>query len=102
MSYELLVTAEISDAKEYTTYRKKMLPLLNQFGGGFRVDFVVSDVLTESLNQNINRVFVIYFPDKQHSEQFFNHPTYLEIKAMHFDASVTEISIVSAYQAVQS
>ena len=45
MSYELIVGLNIISDELYSKYREAMTPILKSFGGGFRYDFKVSEVL---------------------------------------------------------
>lgn len=97
MSFERIVGLLVKNDEVYTQYRAAMRPLLEQHGGGFRYDFKVSEVLQNEEGRPINRVFAIYFKDKNHMEKFFSHPDYLVIKAKYFDASVEATTLISAY-----
>ena len=45
MSYEMLIGLNVLDDQKYQAYRKEMKPILSTYGGGFRCDFKVSEVL---------------------------------------------------------
>ncbi len=49
----------------YQAYREAMSPLLERIGGGFRYDFTIAKTLRNSVGHEINRVFIIYFPNRQ-------------------------------------
>jgi len=95
MAYERIVGLNVTDDELYAQYRKAMLPLLETFGGGFRYDFVVSKVLKSASDHEINRVFAIYFKDKESSEKFFSHPEYLKIKETYFNKSVQGGTVIA-------
>lgn len=97
MSYEMIVGLQISDEKLYSDYRNAMQPLLMRAGGGFRYDFMVSEVLKNESEQPMNRVFAIYFEDETKMDLFFNDPEYLAIKTAYFEKSVKSTTIISAY-----
>lgn len=97
MAYEIMVGLTVSDDKVYADYREAMRPLLEQHGGGFRFDFVVSKVLKADANHPINRVFAIYFKDEENMNLFFGNPEYKKIKAQYFEKSVTGTTIISQY-----
>ena len=78
--FEMLVGLHVTDEKVYQDYRKAMMPILKAHRGGFHYDFRVSDVLISQTEHEINRVFTIYFPDKETSEKFFSHPDYVKAK----------------------
>jgi len=98
MSTEMMVGLSVKDDDVYTQYRAAMKPLLELHGGGFRYDFKVSEVLKNEEGRPINRVFAIYFKDKEQMEKFFSHPDYLVIKARFFEASVEATTIISSYE----
>lgn len=95
--YEMLVGLNIKDSEVYTQYRAAMKPLLESYGGGFRYDFEIQKTLKSSSDKPINRVFTIYFKDKEAREQFFANPKYLEIKKEFFEKSVQDTTIISEY-----
>jgi uncharacterized protein (DUF1330 family) len=96
--HEILVALNVIDDQKYQEYRKSMMPILKDHGGGFNYDFRVSDVLISQTEHDINRVFTIYFPDKERSEQFFSNPDYLEVRKTYFDKSVKSSVIISEYE----
>ena len=97
MSYEMIVGLQITNDEMYSSYRMEMKPLLNTYGGGFRYDFKVSEVLKNEEEREINRVFAIFFKDKENKELFFSNPKYLEIKKKYFEGSVGATTLISDY-----
>ena len=97
MSYEMIVGLEVRDSKLYADYREAMAPLLRRHGGGFRYDFEVARVLRSESKHQINRVFAIYFKDRENKVAFFAHPDYQAIKAKYFERSVASTTIISEY-----
>lgn len=97
MSYEMLVGLNVVDDKGYQQYREAMTPILESYGGGFGFDGKVSEVLLPLENQDINRVFTVFFNDRQAMEQFFAHPEYLKIKEQYFQKSVASTVILASY-----
>ena len=98
MTLEMLVGLQIVDDAVYQAYREAMLPLLQEYGGGFRYDFKVSEVLISSTTDPINRVFTIYFSDKDAMEAFFANEEYLTIRQSYFESSVTHTTIIATYE----
>lgn len=96
--YEMVVGLNIINDELYSDYRKEMKPLLERHQGGFRYDFKISEVLKNEEGRPINRVFVIYFGNKEQMERFFSHPDYQEIKKKYFEASVKDTTILSGYR----
>ena len=93
----MLVGLNVTDDKKYAEYRRLMMPLLEQRGGGVRFDFTVSRVLSPAAAKNINRVFVIFFSSRKQKEELFSDADYLAIKEQFFKSSVEEITILSEY-----
>ncbi len=98
MPFENLVGLDVADEATYQSYREAMLPILNRYGGGFRYDFRVSEVLKSETDSEINRVFIIHFPDRAAKEAFFADADYLEARAKYFEPSVATVTILSEYE----
>ena len=96
--FEYLVGLNVTDENLYKEYRKNMIPILTEHGGGFRYDFKVSEVLISGSDKKINRVFILSFPDKKASEKFFSNPEYLKVKKQFFDNAVETTTIISGYE----
>ena len=94
----MIVGLQIKNDVEYTNYREAMRPILNSYEGGFRYDFKVSETLKNEEGRPINRVFAIYFGNKNKMDAFFSNPEYLKVKSQFFDASVEATTIISAYE----
>jgi len=98
MAYEMLVGLEVSDDDRYQAYRQAMKPILLSYGGGFGVDFRVSEVLLPKSAPNINRVFTIFFRDEAAKNDFFSDSDYLKVKETYFETSVVSTSILAGYE----
>ena len=93
--FNLLMALNVVDEETYQAYRDGMTPILTEMGGSFSYDFRIDETLKSAADHAVNRVFVISFPDQATSDVFFADPTYKEIRARFFDASVggmTEIA----------
>ncbi len=97
MVYEMLMGLQVKNDELYTKYREAMAPFLKKYGGGFRYDFKIAEVLKNEEGRPINRVFVIYFADKEKMDQFFADPEYKKVKEQYFDASVESRTTISEY-----
>ncbi|PIK16399.1 DUF1330 domain-containing protein [Halobacteriovorax sp. JY17] len=97
MSYEMIVGLQVKNDEQYDLYRQAMTPLLENYGGGFRYDFRISEVLKNEEGRPINRVFAIFFEDKKSMGSFFANDKYLAIKAEFFEGSVEATTIISEY-----
>ncbi len=98
MAYEMLVGLKIKNSHMYQQYREAMQPILQQFGGGFRYDFWVSETLKSATPSPIDRVFTIYFKDKISMEKFFSDSEYLKAKKDFFESSVEATTIIAQYE----
>ncbi len=98
MPFEVLVGLHVTDREAYQEYRRGMLPILETYGGGFRWDLVVSEVLRADVEHPVNRVFAIYFPDRPTRDRFFTDPAYLEVRRKHFDSSVAARVTIAEYE----
>jgi len=97
MSRELLVGLNVTDAEQYRKYREEISFLLEKHHGGFRYDFWVKETLKSETANVINRVFVIYFKNKNYQDRFFNDTNYLEIKEKHYQGAVAATTILGEY-----
>lgn len=94
---EMLVGLNVTNDSEYSKYREGMTPILNSIGGGFGYDFQIAEVLKSESKNKINRVFTIYFPNKEKMDSFFSDADYLKIKKQFFANSVQSTTIISTY-----
>ncbi len=95
---ELVIALQVKDDKLYDKYREKMLPILEQFGGGFGYDFKIANVLKSEVNKPINRVFTIYFKNEKMMDAFFSNEDYLNIKKIYFENSVSSVVEIARYE----
>lgn len=98
MAFEMLVGLNVTDGVGYANYRAGMTPILKSYGGAFRYDFVVAETLQGETTGEINRVFVLSFPNQERRKAFFSDPVYLEIRKTYFDKSVTSRVIIAEYE----
>jgi len=98
MSYELLVGLQVTDTKQYQAYREAMMPLLAQYGGGFRYDFSIDKTIRSASENVMNRVFTIHFKDKQSMQDFFVNEEYLKVKQKYYLGAVEATTIISEYE----
>ncbi len=97
MVYEMVLGLHVTNDKVYQEYREKMTPILVECGGGFGYDFRISEVLKSQTDEEINRVFTIYFPDKVAMQQFFAAEPYRAIRAEFFAPSVASTTVIAEY-----
>lgn len=101
MRFEMLVGLQIENEKVYQNYREAMRPILEIYGGGFRYDFKVSEVLANQEGRAINRVFTIGFKDRESRDAFFSHEAYQKVKAEFFEKSVGATTVISEYDLIE-
>lgn len=97
MSYELTIGLLVADHEKYTQYRAEIAPLLKAAGAQFRYDFQVAKTLKREADHDINRLFVLQFPDRAAKERFFTDPTYLEIRTRLFEKAVEKSATIAEY-----
>src|SRR3954471_10334448 len=88
MAYEMTVGLLVRDHETYAQYRASIARLLQAAGAWFRYDFEVSRTLKGEAGHEINRVFVLRFPDQAAKERFFADPRYVEIRSHLFERAV--------------
>lgn len=98
MPHELLVGVHVVDDALYAAYREGIAPLLAEYGGAFRHDFLVSRTLTSDVAHVINRVFTLRFADVGRKDAFFSDPRYLAVRASYFPKAVKGVSFLAAYE----
>jgi uncharacterized protein (DUF1330 family) len=99
MAFEILVGLFVDDEQTYGRYRAAIAPLLEAAGAGFRYDFGVARTLKSEGDVEINRVFVLRFPDLEARQRFFADPDYLAIRAALFEKAVRRTVIIAEYAA---
>ena len=95
--FEILVGLHVTDDTQYDQYRAGMTPILEAFGGYFRYDFRVSEMLKGDADDPFNRIFVLSFPDEETKNGLFSDEAYKEIYKRHFDSSVKSGSILASF-----
>jgi uncharacterized protein (DUF1330 family) len=95
MFFELMVGLHVTDGAKYSQYRTEIAPLLQDAGGGFRYDFEVARTLKSEAAHEINRVFILRFPDRAAKERFFADSRYREIRGRLFPEAVGGLTIIA-------
>ena len=98
MAYERAAGIQVTDEIGYQAYRDGMLPILARYGGVFRYDFRVSEVLKADTGQPINRVFLLRFPDLASREAFFADPEYQKVRERFLVSSVSSVTTLAEYE----
>ena len=97
MPFDMTVGLLVADQEKYTLYRAEIAPLLEANGGAFHYDFEVAKTLKSAAGHDINRLFVLRFPDREAKERFFTQPEYLAIRARLFETSVRGMTIIGEH-----
>lgn len=101
MSFEMTVGLLVADHAKYAQYRVEIARLLGAAAAGFRYDFEVARTLKSETGQEINRLFVISFPDRAGKERFFADPEYREIRARLYEKAVQGTTVIAEYECPQ-
>jgi len=97
MAFEMIVGLFVINHEKYSQYRLEIAPLLRAAGGEFRYDLEVARVLKSKDDHDINRLFVIKFPDRASKDRFFNNPQYVEIRTRLFEEAVGARTNIAEY-----
>ncbi len=98
MSFERCVGLEICNEALYQQYRDAMSPILARYGGTFRYDFKVCEVLKSETPAPINRVFFLTFKDRETHDAFFADPEYKKVRDTFFKPSVLNSTLLGGYE----
>jgi uncharacterized protein (DUF1330 family) len=98
MAFEMTVGLFVVDHEKYAHYRGEIAPLLEGAGARFRYDFEVARTLKAEGSEDINRLFVMQFPDRATKERFFKDQRYLEIRARLYEKAVQKAAIIAEYE----
>lgn len=99
MPFEMIFGLLVVNRETYAQYRVEIASLLQAAGGKFRYDFEVARMLKSEADHDINRLFVVQFPDRASKERFFTDPQYLEIRARLFENAVGARTIIAQCEA---
>ncbi|MCT8333868.1 DUF1330 domain-containing protein [Leptospira sp. 85282-16] len=97
-SLETIVGLQVKDDELYSKYRSEMKYLLEKYEGGFRYDFKIQETLKSETDNSINRVFLIYFKNKEIKLSFFADPEYKKIRETYFVPSVESTTQIAEYE----
>ena len=96
--FEITVGLLVADHDRYAQYRAEIAPLLLASGGRFRFDFEIARTLKREAEHEINRLFVLQFPDRVAKERFFANAQYREIRARLYESAVTGTTVIAEYE----
>lgn len=96
--WETIVGLQVKDDELYTQYRAEMKELLEKYEGGFRYDFKIGETLKSETKNPINRVFLIYFKNKERKLSFFADPDYKKVREKYFVPSVESTTQIAEYE----
>lgn len=97
MPFEMTVGLFVVDHEKYAQYRMEIAPLLEAAGGRFLYDFEIARTLKSETRDEINRLFVIRFPDRDSKDRFFADSQYLKIRSRLFEKAVKSTTIIADY-----
>ena len=97
MAFEMIVALFVADQQIYSQYREEIAPLLAAEGGRFRYDFAVAQMLKGDAGHDVNRLFILQFPDRAAKERFFSNPHYTAIRGRLFPKAVEAITVIAEY-----
>jgi len=95
--FEIIVGLLVVDHERYAQYRTEIAPLLEAAGGRFRFDFEIARTLKREAEHDINRLFVLQFPDRAAKERFFSDTQYREIRGRLYQSAVKSTSMIAEY-----
>ncbi|MCW7469459.1 DUF1330 domain-containing protein [Leptospira kanakyensis] len=98
LSLETIIGIQVKDDELYTKYRTEMKYLLDKYEGGFRYDFKIQETLKSETESSINRLFLIYFKNKERKLSFFADPEYKKIREKYFVPSVESTTQIAEYE----
>ena len=81
MSAYLVVDTKISNPKVYEEYKKLAKPIVEKFGGVYRVRGGAMDILQTEL-WTPTRIVIIEFPDVKNARAFVDSEEYAPVKPM--------------------
>ncbi len=96
--FEVVLGLHVADDESYTRYRAGMTPILHEYGGDFRFDFRIEEVLRSETPEPINRLFVIGFPSRDSADRFFADPAYVAVRSEFFEPAVRSITPIAEYE----
>lgn len=95
MAYDWIIGLNVIDAELYQQYRSEMTPLLEAAGGQFAYDFEIARTHRNASAHEINRLFVIRFPDRAACERYFQDSAYRAIRANYFERAVSGLTVLA-------
>jgi Uncharacterized conserved protein len=97
MPFDMTTVLFVADQDKYAQYRAEIAPLLKAIGGAFRYDFEIAKTLKSEAGHDINRVFMLRFPNREAKERFFTHPQYQEIRVRLFETAVRRMTTIAEH-----
>ena len=99
MAYDMTAALLVANEDQYAQYRAEIAPLLEKAGGAFRYDFRIAATLKSEVDHEINRLFILRFPDRAAKERFFADPQYRAIRARLFEPAAPRMTVVGEGEA---
>ena len=92
MSAYLVAQLKVNDPKTYARYRDQVTPLVDRFGGRFRIRGGQAEVLEG--DWQTERLVVIEFQSRAAARLFYDSPEYQEILRLRQEAADGAVAIV--------
>jgi uncharacterized protein (DUF1330 family) len=98
MPYQMTVGLAVADDACYSQYREEIAPLLEAAGARFCYDFRIGQTLKSEAGHEINRLFMLQFPDRGARKRFFTDPQYIAIRSRLFERAVAAATVLAEYE----
>jgi len=89
---------QVDDAEKYRSYRARVSPILERYGGRFGYDFIVAETLRSETDKPINRVFTLVFPTRAAADLLFADPEYVRVRREFFDPAVSAVTTLAEFE----
>ncbi|MBB3065310.1 DUF1330 domain-containing protein [Limibacillus halophilus] len=89
----LIVDTKITDPEAYENYKAQAKPLVEKYGGIYKVRGGELEVFEGDLWKP-TRLVVIEFPSMEQARTFYHSPDYAPVKALRQGASVCSLALV--------
>lgn len=97
MAGYLIANLEVTDPAGFEEYRKKVSPLIAQFGGRYLVRG--GEVRTLEGNLPIRRLVVLEFPSVEAAQRFYDSPEYQPLLKIRLASTKSDLVLAAGYSA---
>lgn len=92
MAAYIVAHLDVTDPDTFERYREAVAPLIDRFGGRYRIRGGYTDVLEGEWD--VPRLVVIEFPSREAARLFYDSPEYQQILPLRTSASRGAVAIV--------